>query len=218
MIKSVVQAIPTYTMGLFTYPDYLLAYIQGMVSKFWWGQTGERKKIHWVSWDRLCAKKEAGGMGFRHLKSFNQALFAKNLWHFIHDPTSLVAQVSKSRYCPRTDFLDASIGYKPPPFWRSIWGVRWLIEMGYRLQVGNGCETNVWSDRWLPKATPGKVLTRGSPDDPTMLVCELIDFEGGQWKEEKVRDLFGLDDAGVVLRIPLSLRWPSDIRVWHYTN
>ena len=36
MIKSVVQAIPTYTMGLFTDPDYLPADIQTMVSKFGW--------------------------------------------------------------------------------------------------------------------------------------------------------------------------------------
>jgi len=36
-----------------------------------------------------------------------------------------------------------------------------------------------------------------------MLICELIDFERGQWREEKVKDLFGLDNAEAVLRIPL---------------
>jgi len=89
MIKSIVQAILTYTMGLFAHPDYLLTDIQGIVSKFWWGQTSEHRKTHWMSWDCLCAKKKAGGLGFCHLKSFNQALLAKNLWRFMHDPTPL---------------------------------------------------------------------------------------------------------------------------------
>ena len=60
--------------------------------------------------DRLCSKKEDDITGFRHLKSLNQALLAKNIWRFIHDPTSLAAQVIECQYCSRIDILNASIG------------------------------------------------------------------------------------------------------------
>jgi len=36
MTKSIVQAIPTYTMGLLAFLDYLLNEIQSLIFKFWW--------------------------------------------------------------------------------------------------------------------------------------------------------------------------------------
>jgi len=123
-----------------------------------------------------------------HLKSFNQALLAKNIWRFIYTWSNLpCSQVIKCQYCPRTDFLGASIGYKPSPSWSSIWEDRWLIEMGCRWRLGNGFDINVWLDKWLPKATPSKVLTPCCHDDHGRLW--MIDFGMGQRREEKVRDL-----------------------------
>ena len=45
--KLLSQAIPTYAMGCFKLPlgrdD-----IEAMIKKFWWGQRGNRRKIHWI--------------------------------------------------------------------------------------------------------------------------------------------------------------------------
>ena len=48
LIKFVIQAIPTFTMGCFKLPIGLCHEIEAMVKKFWWGQCGERRKIHWI--------------------------------------------------------------------------------------------------------------------------------------------------------------------------
>ena len=46
LIKSVIQAIPTYTMGCFKIPLGLCNEIEAMIKKFLWGQRGDRRKIH----------------------------------------------------------------------------------------------------------------------------------------------------------------------------
>ena len=57
MIKSIVQAILTYITSCFKIPLDLCQDIEVLIRKFWWGQQGDRKKIHWVKWDVLCKSK-----------------------------------------------------------------------------------------------------------------------------------------------------------------
>ena len=46
LIKAVVQAIPTYTMGCFKLPLTLCHEIEVLIWKFWWGERGNQRKIH----------------------------------------------------------------------------------------------------------------------------------------------------------------------------
>ena len=54
LIKAVIQAIPTYTMGCFKIPLGLCHDIEALIKKFFWGQRGDRRKIHWVRWGELA--------------------------------------------------------------------------------------------------------------------------------------------------------------------
>lgn len=65
LVKTVVQALPTYTMSIFLLPNKIIQELESMFSEFWWGaSTSDDKHIHWKSWSRLCRHKSNGGMGF----------------------------------------------------------------------------------------------------------------------------------------------------------
>jgi hypothetical protein len=77
LIKSVAQAIPTYTMGVFKLPASTCEELTQLIRKFWWGEEGGKRKVHWIVWDKLLVPKCKVGMGYRDMKKFNQALLAR---------------------------------------------------------------------------------------------------------------------------------------------
>ena len=77
LIKTVAQAIPTQSMGIFKLPKALCDTINSTLAKYWWGQTKDEKKIHWINWKKLCNPKERDGMDFRDIHAFNLVLLAK---------------------------------------------------------------------------------------------------------------------------------------------
>ena len=89
LIKSVIQSIPTYAMGCFKFSVTLCHEIESLIRKFWWGQRGNRRKVHWVKWEEMCKHKDEGGMRFKDLTMFNEAMLAKLAWRLFNDDTSL---------------------------------------------------------------------------------------------------------------------------------
>lgn len=121
LLKVVALSIPTFTISCFKLMDIFCDDLSKMMMRFWWGQKEEERKIHWVSWDKLCFPKCLRGMGFEDLKLFNLALLAKQRWRILQNKESLVHKIYGARYFPHGDFFEAKLGAKPSFMWRGIW-------------------------------------------------------------------------------------------------
>jgi hypothetical protein len=110
LIKSVAQAIPTYSMSCFKLPRGLCHHINSLLRNFWWGSKEGKRKTCWVAWEEMTKPKSLGGVGFRDIELFNLALLARQAWRMVQDPNTLSARILNSVYFPNGEFLEAEVG------------------------------------------------------------------------------------------------------------
>ncbi|XP_010445465.1 PREDICTED: uncharacterized protein LOC104728135 [Camelina sativa] len=215
MIKSVATAVPTFVMSCFRLSKTVTRKLTSAISNFWWSSSGQSRGLHWVSWDKLCSGKEAGGLGFRCLDDYNTALLAKQLWRLIMVLESLFARVFKGRYYRHSDPLDPIKSYSPSYGWRSIVSARSLVNKGLITRVGSGATISVWTDPWIPAQSPRPALSTGSPFDPLLRVANFIDRKSNSWDMAQLTATFVPQDVAIISALPL--RQP-DMPGWHFTK
>ena len=149
LLKSVLAAMPTYAMTCFKLPKSLCKQIQAVLTRFWWDMKPEVRKLCWVSWGKLTIPKSAGGLGFRDIETFNDALLTKHTWRLLKDPSSLLGQTLLNKYCREGNLLDCYAPNSASHGWRGILAGRDIIKKGMGWVVGNGDCISVWRDNWL---------------------------------------------------------------------
>ena len=130
-----------------------------------------------------CVRKEEGGLGFRDLLLFNLALLGKQGWNLLTKPHTLVARVFKEKYFPPGDYLSSNLGSNISFVWKSIWLVKEVVRLGYRMRIRSSEITSVWNDPWvrhLPNFRVQSMIMQGLED---LKVFDLL-LEPSHWNEE----------------------------------
>jgi hypothetical protein len=131
LIKSVAPALPNYIMSIFKLTNGLCEDLMKAIRAYWWGSEKGRRRMQWVPWKTLVLPKYLGGMGFKDLILFNQALLAKQAWRLITYPDSLCARVLKAKYFPNGNLLDTVVAGDASQTWRAIEHGLDLLKKGY---------------------------------------------------------------------------------------
>jgi ribonuclease HI len=212
LIKSVAQAIPTYSMGCFLLSPKTCKKITSITSNYWWSSKSDRRGLHWRRWSDLTTPKCHGGMGFKDIKIFNIAMLGKQGWRLMTNPDTLCARVLKGKYFHQGEFLTARPKKNSSHTWKAILAGRKALEVGLIKRIGDGNLTDIWKDRWIPQAFRRKPLCKR--DGATaVLVSDLMNTDGVSWNEEALdQNLLPLD-AQAVRCIPLG-RGREDIWAW----
>jgi hypothetical protein len=214
MIKSVLQAIPSYVMGVYLIPDSTIKEIERMMNSFWWGGGGDSKGIKWLAWDRLASPKSHGGLGFRDLHSFNLAMIAKQGWNIMTKPQTLVAKLYKARYFPNSSLFDSYLGHNPSYAWRGIWKARQILMNGCRWSIGDGTCIKVMKEPWLRDKEGAWIPSPQLQGAYDISVNDLMLPNVNEWDKAKIESLFPLHIVNKIIDIPLFGTNEQDKLIW----
>ncbi|XP_019090988.1 PREDICTED: uncharacterized protein LOC109128644 [Camelina sativa] len=167
LLKAIAMAMPVYTMNCFKLPKGICEDIERIIAHYWWNSQHQGFATHWVAWDRMKYSKREGGLGFRDIDKFNDALLAKQAWRILQNPNSLLTRTLRGRYFANSGILEANDGVQPSFGWKSLLIGRDLLRKGLRFTVGDGHQIATWSDPWLlthPPRPPRKAQDN-QPDE-----------------------------------------------------
>lgn len=147
LIRNSYQSGPPSYSGVyhehFLLPIKLCNELESMMAKFWWSAKENEYKIHWISWKMMGRPKFIGGLGFRNLECLNLAFLAKQLWHVMIYPESLVVCIPNKKYFRNWD-IGATIA-KNSSFimWKSILAARKIVDNGKRWRIGSRLHVDI---------------------------------------------------------------------------
>ncbi|CAN1156116.1 Putative ribonuclease H protein At1g65750 [Linum perenne] len=124
--------------------------IDKRVRNFIWGSSSEERKVHLISWDRICLPKNQGGLGIRSARTLNRAYMVKLAFRFFKEHEPLWVQVLQSKY-----FRTTTEGFRPrhtssiSPVWKGITTEWQTMLRGSRAAVRDGLNTKFWSSIWV---------------------------------------------------------------------
>jgi hypothetical protein len=216
LIKSVAQALPTYTFSTADVPMTICHKLDSTIRRFWWNP----KKVQgnfmaWCSWDSLCQPIEAGGLGFRESKNFNKALLAKLTWWIASRRDSLCVRALRSKYKVQANWLGGEPCKNASPLWRAIEKLRDVVKKGACFAVGDGSSIDMWKDPWVPWLE-GFIPT---PKDPTLPitslpVSNLIDPVTRKWRINVLKELVDSNSLEAIEKIIIPLEPLQDKLIW----
>ena len=220
LVSSVLSAMPSYAMQTVPLPSGMCDRIDKCCRNFLWGNSSSGRKIHAISWERVCSGKEFGGLGIRKAKYQNKAYMSKLGWALISRRDSLWVQFLREKYKGGADLIPE---VKKRRVESSTWkGIRcnWnTVKEGIAWRVVNGREISFWEDSWVPHLGKLSALTLlAIPEDIKNWKVADVLSPSGTWDWQKFRNYFVQDVLKAIERVSLRSSECQDFPVWRWTS
>jgi hypothetical protein len=212
LIKAIAQAIPVYVMSVFKLPLGLCDELTKIIRRYWWGAENGKRKTHWLAWDIMLRPKSYGGIGFRDMRLFNQALLARQAWRLLQFPNTLCAQVLKAKYYPNGFLIDTVFSGNGSSTWQAIEHGLQLLKQGVIWRVGTGTKIRAWRDPWIPRESTHK--PQSSQGRCRYRWVSDFMLPEGTWNLARLQLYFTQDDIDEILKIQPSRRNDDDFVAW----
>ncbi|KAG2266698.1 hypothetical protein Bca4012_075838 [Brassica carinata] len=93
-----------------------------------------------------------------------------------------------------------------------------LLKAGLRKSIGNGQNTLVWSDPWVPMMPARPAIPCGPSFNPSLRVSDFIDPNTKEWKRDLLEELVAQTDISYILSLR-PMRSPGTINYcWDLTK
>ncbi|GKV09171.1 hypothetical protein SLEP1_g20713 [Rubroshorea leprosula] len=170
LINSVLSSLSVFLMSVYVIPKGIIHSIDKLHKSFLWGGKGDERKINWISWDRVCKKKEERGLGVRDLRIFNLALMGKWWGWLVESGEGMWKKIIVEKYGKRgghwQDWIVENRGVGSA-WWRDVCDINimngdsngWLKE-GFRVNIGEGNTISFWWDKWRGKECLANMFPR----------------------------------------------------------
>nr|KAJ0204439.1 hypothetical protein LSAT_V11C500287950 [Lactuca sativa] len=143
-------------MSIFKAPISVIDTLEKIRRKFLWGGVEGKNKIHWVSWDKVTAPKECGGLGVGSIRALNVGLIVKWWWRLQTESTALWSQVITGIHSLSNKPYDYLSKKTITGVWKNIagtikdiHGAKLTLNDIFKLEVKSGESTMLWQDNWL---------------------------------------------------------------------
>lgn len=93
------------------------------------------------------------------------------------------------------------------------------MERGLRKRIGNGFDTNIWTDSWLPSDPHGKILTTKAVNSSCpVVVADLIEHSTHSWKWDVIEEHFWLVDRNRIAEVPFGSCSQPNRWIWNFSS
>lgn len=88
LLKSVVGSLSIFLISLFQLSKEVKKEVEKIKRRFLWSEIDEKRKVHYVGWDKICRYKEDGGLGVIDLEIKIKVLLNKWIWRYSSEKSS----------------------------------------------------------------------------------------------------------------------------------
>ncbi|KAK3218922.1 hypothetical protein Dsin_012892 [Dipteronia sinensis] len=152
------DSLPTYFMSMFIIPVGVSKKIEKLQRDFFCNDGILKKKVHVVNWISVCKSKKEGGLRIGRIKDKGESLFAKWIWRFGREHSSLWKSIICAKYGRDQNSLiwnfsdlkgSSHFVKNVNSLFKEGTKFHLVINKGFQVVVGKGESVRLWEDlRW----------------------------------------------------------------------